>query len=1438
MYLIFDTETTGLPKRFDAPLTDFDNWPRMVQLAWQLHDSEGQLVEVKNFIIKPDGYTIPYNAEKIHGISTQRAKEQGVELSFALEEFNKALEQADYNVGHNIEFDINIVGCEYLRAGIETSLHDKAPMDTKSEATAFHVAIPGGRGGKFKWPTLTELHEKLFGEAFGEAHNASADVEATARCFLELVRIEVIGPQEVGLSDDEYAAFLLANPERIEAIGLNIEPYDPRELHQDEETEEVETSVSDGLLVDPKYDLPLDEIQFTQLHNHSQYSVLQATTNINNLCKRAAEYGMPAVAVTDLGNMYAAFQFTRSAMGAGIKPIVGSEVFVAEEYKRLQFTKDDPDLRRPIVLLAKDKAAYHNLSKIVSEGFIHGFYAGIPRVGKEVIEEYKEGLICLSGGINSEVAHLVLNVGEEQAEEAVKYWHGLFGEDYYLELIDHGLDEEKHLNSVLIHMAEKHGIKVVAANNTYYLNQDDANAHDILMCIKEGERQSTPIGRGRGFRPGMPNQEFYFKSQDEMKNIFKDVPQALANTMEIVDKIEPFKLDSDSLLPEFALPEGFTDQNDYLRHLTYEGAKTHYDEITDEIRERLDYELKIIKEMGFPGYFLIVQDFTSEARKMGVSVGPGRGSAAGSAVAFCVGITNIDPIKYKLLFERFLNPERVTMPDIDIDFDDEGRGAIIDWVVEKYGYKQVAQIVTYGTMAAKSSLRDVGRVLDMPLNDVNNIAKAFPDHLSATLNKVLADGGVQEKLKSKLNSDQSRQAQEFRTMSEADDFAAKVINQAKILEGSVRSTGTHACGVIIAPDDLTKYIPVSTSKDADLLITQFDNKVVEDAGLLKMDFLGLKTLTIIKHAIRMVKERHGVEIDPDEIPLDDEKTFELYQRGETNGTFQFESAGMQKYLRKLKPTDIEDLIAMNALYRPGPLQFIDTFIDRKHGREKVEYPHDLIEGILKDTNGIMVYQEQIMQTAQIIGGFTLGGADLLRRAMGKKKMDVMQQQKVVFAEGAQKLHGIPEEKSNEIFEVMEKFAEYGFNRSHSAAYTLVAFQTAYLKANYPAEFMASVLTNNMNDIKKVTFFMEECRRMEIPVLGPDVNESQYRFAVNDKGEIRFGMGAIKGVGEGAVEAIVACRKEHGKFHSIFQFTKNIDHKSVNKRTMESLALAGAFDSFEGTHRAQYFYSEANGPTFLENAVKFGINYQASKNSSQVSLFGESSAVQIPEPQPPICEEWGTLEKLSKERDLVGIFISGHPLDDYRLEIQHFCTRNFNLGMLSENLEAFMGKNELRFAGIVTEATHLTTKSGKPFGKIRVEDYKGDFEIVLFGEDYLNNKAYLTVNYYLFIQGRVVMSRFRNEPEFKVIKMSLLTDLREKIAQEITLNIELSRVDDEFIHELTSIIEGNEGNCRVKMKFMDEKERIDASGLARGKKVSISDELIKQLDILDVKFDMN
>ncbi len=1414
MYLIFDTETTGLPKNYNAPITDLDNWPRMVQIAWQLHDLEGKLVEVKNYIINPNGeFTIPFNSAKIHGITTEKAEKEGIPLSQALEEFQRALDQSSFIAGHNIEFDINIAGAEYIRAEMETNLLEIASIDTKDESTEY-CAIPGGRGGGYKWPTLTELHHKLFGEGFDEAHNAAADVVATARCFLELVRIGVILPSTLGLSDEEISQFKAANPEVIQGIEIDIAPQ--ADAEGPTKKSEKKTAESDI------------QYPFVHLHNHTQFSVLQSTTKIKALVNKAIEDEMPAIAITDHGNMFGAFLFVKECLIHNIKPIVGCELYVAEERLKKKFTKDHPDRRFNQVLLAKNKEGYKNLTKICSLGYTEGYYAGYARVDKDVIAEHKEHLIATTGGMSGEIPNLILNVGETQAEEAFLWWKEQFGEDFYVELIRHGLEEEDHVNEVLMGLATKHGVKFFPSNNSYYLSREESEAHDILLCVKDGELKQTPIGRGRGYRFGMPNDQYFFKSQEEMKNLFGDLPEGFETIDEILNKIESYELSRDILLPSYDLPEGFETQDDYLRHLAFEGAKKKYPELTREVEDRLNHELQVIQDMGFPGYFLIVQDFTSKAQEMGVWVGPGRGSAAGSAVAYCIGITNIDPIQYKLLFERFLNPERVSMPDIDIDFDDEGRGKIIDYVVGKYGKEQVAQIITYGSMAAKSAIRDVARVMDFPLPDTDRIAKLVPDFQS--LEKILkADS---KGLKAFLQGDEVQRAEQLQKIVKDGGQAADVLKQAEILEGSLRNTGIHACGVIITPEELTNLIPVSTAKDAELLVTQFDNKVVEEAGMLKMDFLGLKTLTILKHAVELVKERHGVDIHPDDIPLDDEKTYELYQRGATNGTFQFESAGMQKHLKNLQPTNIEDLIAMNALYRPGPMQFIDTFIARKQGREEVEYPHELLEPILKDTYGIMVYQEQIMQTAQVLGGYSLGGADLLRRAMGKKKADVMAEQKEVFREGCKREHNIGAEQADKIFEIMAKFAMYGFNRSHSAAYSLVAYHTAYFKANYPAEYMAAVLTNNMSDIKKVTFFMEECRRMGLNVLGPDINESAYDFAVNKDGHIRFGLGAVRGVGEGAVDSIIDERKENGVYASIFDVTCRIDLRAANKRTLEALAYAGAFDSFEQSHRAQYFFEE-HGSTFLEKAVKFGQTHQANANSSQASLFGEDSAASIPEPTLPQCDEWGTMEKLQHEKNVVGIFISGHPLDDFRLEMKSFGTPGFHIGLL-EQMERFEGK-EFFFGAIITHTEHRVSKNGNPFATFQLEDYNGTVSVSLFGEEYLKFKPYLSNNLLLFVQGSVWRKKWGNQDlEFKISNLELLSDIMNKKVKEVRMDLSLSQINPEFIADFKSKFEGQDGKCRLKLRILDESEKIHTEVVSKDIRFKPSTELLHELESVNAR----
>lgn len=1168
---------------------------------------------------------------------------------------------------------------------------------------------------------------------------------------------------------------------------------------------------------------------FSHLHVHTQFSLLDGAAPISALMQKAKEDQMRAVAITDHGNMFGAFQFVAEAAKHGITPIVGCEFYLVEDRHKREFTGGKKDKRFHQLLLAKNQKGYENLSKLCSLGYMEGLYSKFPRIDLELLKQYKEGLIATTCCIASVIQQSILFKTEEEAEKTFVQWHELFGDDYYIEIQRHDLGEidntgktQEDVNQVLMKWSKKYNVPMIATNDSHYVEEEDWTAHDILLCINTGDKISTPKGHGKGYRFGFPNSNFYFKSQEEMNHLFRDIPQAIDNTNLIVDKITPPELKRDILLPNYTLPQEFKDQNDYLKYLTFEGAKMRYGTISAEIEERLNFELKIIKDMGFPGYFLIVQDFTTVAREIGVSVGPGRGSAAGSAVAYCVGITNIDPIKYDLLFERFLNPERVSMPDIDIDFDDDGRSKIIDYVVDKYGKNQVAQIITYGSMAAKSSIRDVGRVLDVPLQEVDRIAKLVPNNIT------LGDLFDQDEklIKQRLNSDDFVQAQELRKIYGNKELSGKTLNQAKTLEGSVRNTGVHACGIIISPDDITNYVPVCTSKESDLLLTQFDNKVVEDAGLLKMDFLGLKTLTIIRDAIALIKENHGVEIDSDEIPLDDQKTYELYQRGETNGTFQFESAGMQKHLKSLKPTSIEDLIAMNALYRPGPMQFIELFVARKRGQAKVEYPHKLLEDILKNTYGIMVYQEQIMQAAQIMAGYSLGEADILRRAMGKKKMDVMQEQKEKFIQGAEEKHGVERKKSEEVFDIMLKFAEYGFNRSHSAAYSVVAFQTGYLKANYPAEYMAAVLTNNMNDIKKVTFFMEECRRIGTKVLGPDVNESEYKFAVNKDKQIRFGLGALKGVGEGAVEALVKERKENGNYESIFDLTKRIDLKAANKKTFESLALAGGFDSFGEVHRAQYFHSENGEAPFLERAIRYGSNYQEQANSAQASLFGGESEVEIPEPTIPQCEEWGRMTKLSKEKEVVGIYLSGHPLDDYKFEIKNFCSARIRD---LKDLDRAAKRGEMRMAGIVTEAQHRTTKNGKPFGILVLEGYEENFRFMLFSDDYIKFKGYLTQGYFLFVRGKVQKRQWNDEMEFKISGIELLSDLREKMAKHIQFEVDYENINEDFLNWILTIDSPKKGQCTLGIDLIDRANRNVVKLRSRKIKVDLTDELVKQLD---------
>jgi DNA polymerase-3 subunit alpha len=1445
MYLIFDTETTGLPKSWNAPITDTDNWPRCVQIAWQLHDEMGHLIEHNDFLIQPDGYNIPYDAERIHGISTELAQEQGISLDKSLALFNEALSKTKFIVGQNLNFDLNIMGCEFHRLGIESILSSLPILDTCTEKTAVMCQLPGGRYGKFKLPTLTELHNHLFGVGFGEAHNATADVEATTRCFLELIRLREFTKEQLDVDAAYFKNYSEKNPKSIQLIGLkhiNLKKESDKirkRLDKLKDTENTK-STSAGLS-------ELKDVQFSHLHNHTQYSVLQSTMQISQIVAAAASDNMPAVAMTDTANMMAAFHFVAAILNHNktaetpIKPIVGCEFNVCEDHKN----KSVKDNGYQIVLLAKNKKGYHNLAKMSSIAFVDGFYY-VPRIDREIIKKYKDDIIVLTGNLYGEVPSKILNLGEIQAEEALLWWKEEFKDDFYIELMRHNQQDENIVNETLLKFSKKHDVKIIATNNTFYLEKKDANAHDILLCVKDGEKQATPIGKGRGYRYGLPNNEYYFKSTEDMKKLFADLPEAISNIQEIVDKIEIYTLAREVLLPAFDIPEKFQSEEDkvdggkrgensYLNHLTFVGAKKRYGEITESIKERLDFELSVIEKTGYPGYFLIVEDFIREARNMDVAVGPGRGSAAGSVVAYCLWITNIDPIKYDLLFERFLNPERVSMPDIDIDFDDEGRGRVMDYVINKYGANQVAQIITYGTMAAKSSIRDTARVLDLPLFEADRIAKLIPN---IKLQNIF---GNDEKSKGKisgLRSEEKVMVEELRSMSFGNDLTSETINKATILEGSVRNTGIHACGVIITPGDITNYVPVALAKDSNMYVTQFDNSVVESAGLLKMDFLGLKTLTLIKDTVKIVKAKYNVDLDPDSFPLDDDKTYELFQKGETVGVFQYESPGMQKHMRSLKPTVFADLIAMNALYRPGPMEYIPSFIQRKHGTEDIEYDLPAMEEYLAETYGITVYQEQVMLLSQKLANFTKGEADVLRKAMGKKQISVLDKMKPKFVEQAA-ANGHDAEKLEKIWKDWEAFASYAFNKSHSTCYAWIAYQTAYLKAHYPAEYMASVLSNNMNDIKSVSFFMEECRRMGLAVLGPDLNESYLKFSVNKEGAVRFGMAAVKGVGASAVRAIIEERKENGNYTSIFDLAKRVDLRAANKKSFDSLVKAGAFDSFEDTHRAQYFAVDEKGITFLERAMKFGSKYQENENSAQVSMFGEASNIQFPEPDIPTCETWGTMELLSQEKEVIGIYISAHPLDDFKNEMI-FC--NATLKDFKGDLQKIVGNN-LSFAGIVTDVQHRVSKAGKGWALFTIEDYGDSYEFRVFGEEYLKFKHFFVPNSFLFIRttiqaGWTSKEGVVGEPRMKFLDFKLLHDIMDELCKKITIKISVDAINEKIILDLESILKNNLGKQNLKFTIWDAKEKIEVNLPSRNTKVKISNELLAILESQQIHFKLN
>ena len=1252
---------------------------------------------------------------------------------------------------------------------------------------------------------------------------------------------------------------------------------------------------------------------FIHLHVHTQYSLLDGQASIDALIDKAHKDGMRAIAVTDHGVMFGIKEFFNKvnkrnskpqgvikesekalkpllaksdptaeeqqqieelqakiaeAKAAIFKPIIGCECYCARHGRLSKLASQDDRSGWHLIVLAKNKNGYKNLIKLVSLSWTEGFY-GRPRIDKELLEKYHDDLIVCSACLGGEIPQLIMKGQIEKAEESICWFKQLFGADYYLEMQRHETHDpnadcsiyphQVEVNKVLVELAHKHDIKLIATNDVHFVNADDAEAHDRLICLSTGKDLDDPN------RMRYSKQE-WMKTTAEMNSIFSDVPEALRNTLEIADKVEFYSIDSGPIMPTFAIPEEFgteeeyrkrlsekelfdeftRDENgnvvlseedaqskikklggydklyrikleaDYLAKLTYDGAKPLYgDPLSEEVKERLNFELHIMKTMGFPGYFLIVQDFIRAAREeLGVSVGPGRGSAAGSAVAYCLGITQIDPIKYDLLFERFLNPDRISLPDIDTDFDDDGRGEVLRWVTEKYGAERVAHIITYGTMATKSAIKDVARVQKLPLAEANHLVKLVPDKIPDMKKFKLGDAiNYVPELREAANG--------------PDPLARDTLKYAQKLEGNVRNTGVHACGVIIGRYDISDVVPVSTAKDKEtgeeMLVTQYEGSVIEETGLIKMDFLGLKTLSIIKEAIENVKQTTGQELDIAHISLEDPATYKLYCEGRTTGTFQFESAGMQKYLKELQPSKFEDLIAMNALYRPGPMDYIPSFIARKQGREEIKYDIPIMERYLKDTYGITVYQEQVMLLSRLLANFTRGESDALRKAMGKKLIDKMNHLKGKFMAGGQ-ANGHKEETLNKIWADWEKFASYAFNKSHATCYSWVAYQTAYLKANFPSEYMAAVLSRSLSNIVDITKFMDECKAMGISVLGPDVNESLLKFSVDKRKNIRFGMGAVKGVGEAAVLNIIEERKKNGPYKNIFDFVERVNLSNCNKKNIESLALAGAFDNL-GLQREQIYAENAKGEPFMDVLVRYGNKFQADKANAANTLFGADEFVAIAKPEIPPCERWSDLERLNKEKELVGIYLSAHPLDAYRVILEYVC----NTGVIELNDRENLQGKEITMGGIVTGFREGTTKNGKPFGILKLEDFTGSGEIPLFGQDYINYGRYGRLGMYLLISAR--MEPMRWDPkrfDLRIGQIRLLQDEKDKLIEKISITLSIHGLDEPTINELSTLIKKHPGNSLLYFKVIDSEHNITLNLFAPNLRVEVTRDLVDYL----------
>ncbi|MDR1859675.1 MAG: DNA polymerase III subunit alpha [Bacteroidales bacterium] len=1221
-------------------------------------------------------------------------------------------------------------------------------------------------------------------------------------------------------------------------------------------------------------------IPFTHLHVHSQYSILDGAASIKSLAEKAQADGMSAVALTDHGTMFGIKDFHDTCRKVGIKPILGCETYVAERTIADKSDKIDRSGDH-LILLAKNYTGYLNLVRLASIASTEGFYYK-PRIDKNLLEQYHEGLIVASACLGGEIPRLIAKGDLDGAEKAVLWYREIFGADYYLEIQRHpseipGMNErvynvEVEVAEVILNIAEKYGIKVIATNDVHFTNKDDAEAHDTLLLINTGRKDDDPE------RMRYTQQE-WFKTTEEMNHLFADLPQTLENTQEIVDKVEDYELNSDAIMPQFVIPESFGRiedyearysaealqqefgderfekmggydkvlrikfESDYLTHLTYEGAKKRYgDPLSADVQERIDFELDVIKKMGFPGYFLIVSDFIAAARSMDVLVGPGRGSAAGSVVAFCTGITNIDPIRYDLLFERFLNPDRISMPDVDVDFDDQGRQKVIEWVTEKYGADKVSHICTFGAMAPKQAIRDVARVKGMSLNTAGRLSDMVPATPNMTFKKAYEES--HELRDARANGLPPTEAEP-----NLKELTIEVLSLAEQLEGSIRSNGVHACGMIISRDPLTDHVPVMKTKDDEKLVTtQYDGHYTESLGLLKMDFLGLRTLTIIKETLENIRISTGLELDIDNIPMDDAETFALFGRGDTTAVFQFESDGMKKYLRELKPTCIEDLVAMNALYRPGPIKYIPNYIARKHGQERVEYDHPMMERHLKDSNGINVFQEQVMLLSRHLGNFTRGQSDTLRKAMGKKQLKTMAELKdkfIVgcknnpdFMRGCEEVKKEPDALIEKIWKDWEAFASYAFNKSHAVCYADVAYRTAYLKAHYPAEFMAANMSCNLNNISEISKLMEESNRMGISVFGPDINESLLKFTVNKKGEVRFGLAAVKGLGEGPVSEIIEQRK-NGPYKDVFDLVSRTNLQAVNKRVIEALAMSGAFDSFGLYKRSQFFELQNKDDTpFIEKLLKYGAQIQSERNTQQISLFGEAvAAAVIKMPELPNVPEWGKLTLLNEEKSVIGMYLSAHPLDEYKLELENFASREYTLADL-QDMNPLMGK-EIVFGGMVTDcASELLSKTSKPYSRLTLSDYTGSFTFMFFGRNHVDYSKYCKPNLFLLVRGQVEKSRFRDSNEFNVTNIMLLDEVRDMYIKSITLDLFAQQLTGEFICSIVEAARKNKGKTQLCINLWDMDSRECVQLFSRSMSIKMNRDFERFLHLENIPFKVN